>query len=187
MTYRRRIRPAYSKEELRKLYATPHNHTRWPDHRLRVQKTIELGLELLRDEIFPPSVADLSCGDAAIAQTLAVSGLYDLYLGDYASGYEFHGSIEETINEIPQVGLFVCCETLEHLDDPDAILRQIRLKADMLLLSTPNCPQDENPEHYWAWDAEEVKTMLMSAGWHPVLYDEVIPDEGYIYQIWGCI
>lgn len=197
--YRHRNRPKYSDAELKELYATPHDHTRWPDHISRVEKTIEVGLKLLGGA-FIENIADLSCGDAHIAGKLqvAVWKQHDeaphLVLGDYAPGYQFEGPIEETIDQIPHVDLFIFSESAEHLDNPDEVLAKIRLKADMLLMSTPNCSwPDPNPEHYWSYDSEAVRQMLKWAGWLPTIEDESyhIQDDGqplgYRYQIWAAV
>lgn len=179
----RRFRPKYSDEELAELYPAPHEHTQWPDHRLRVATTIALAKIWFE----PKSVADLSCGDGAILASFA--GQTDaLYFGDIAGGYTYHGPIEETIEQIPRVDLYVCSETLEHLDDPPTVLKQIRAKAAHLVLSTPNDEQsDANPEHYWGWDVDDVRGLLKGAGFTPVILSTVgFDDTKYGYQIWLC-
>lgn len=183
-----RLRPAYSAAELAELYAVPHSHGRWPDHRLRVAQTIELA----RDMGVPATVADLSCGDAAIGRALAPQRLI---LGDIAPGYEIRGPLEQTIHEIPHVGMLICSEIIEHLDDPAGVLAAAREKADMLVLSTPlGETTDRNPEHYWGWDDAGVRSLLLGSGWAPVDYREVhyVPGAGEdwlpaSYQLWGCL
>ncbi len=189
---RTRLREAHSPEELARLYAVPHRHDCWPDHRLRVAETIGVGRELG----VPSVIADLSCGDAVIPRALAASprGASRVILGDIAPGYEMHGPIETTLGQITHVGLFICSETAEHLDDPDAVLARIRGKADALLLSTPlGETVDRNPEHYWGWDEEGVRQLLEGAGWRPEIYRDVAyrpgpgePWDPADYQIWGC-
>lgn len=184
-----RLRPAYSAEELAKIYAVPHAHAWWPDHRLRVEETIKLARELG----VPDTVADLSCGDAVIGRALAFTGM-KLYLGDFAPGYEYTGPLEETLQQIPHVGLYICSETIEHLDDPDEVLGMIREKADSLVLSTPLGEEtDRNHEHYWGWDRQGVFEMLSAVGWQPVIERDVHyqPGPGEVwmaasYQLWGC-
>jgi hypothetical protein len=195
---RSRLRPAYSPEELARLYAVPHRHDLWPDHVLRVNATTALGRELLGMLSTPPAaIADLSCGDGTIARSLfqAVidSGAEEgtLFLGDLAPGYVICGPIEETIRELPHADVFICTETLEHLDDPDAVLAMIRARAGALILSTPDSePPGINAEHYWTWGTEDVRAMLVTAGWEPVLNRNVTwLDESnwrWAYQIWGC-
>lgn len=178
-----RLRPAHSPEVLAAMYAVPHDHTRWADHMSRVAQTIAWARELLPA---PASVADLSCGDAAIPLALAACH-GRVVLGDLAPGYEVTGPIEETVEDLdPGVDLFVCCETLEHLDHPGAVLAQIRGKARHLLLSTPLAEPDAgNPEHYWSWDDAGIATLLRAAGWEWIFY-RTIDHPLATYQVWGC-
>ena len=163
-----------------------------PDHRLRIDTTIALGRWITDDDII--YVADLSCGDGEIAQRLnseLSSGLP--ILGDVAQGpawYRHHGPIEQTIDEIPAVDLFVCSETLEHLDDPDMVLAKIRAKTRYLLASTPigEWNPEHNPEHYWGWDVDDFGAMLHQAGFERIAMTLVYTPPPYLYdyQIWLC-
>lgn len=177
-----RLRPKYSETDLAELYKTPHNHSKWIDHKVRVQVT--LGVAALYPDI--DSVADLSCGDAWIISNIQAS---NKYIGDFAPGYPICGPIEETIETIPPVDLFICSETIEHLDDPDLVLRSIRKKAKHLVLSTPsNEPNPSpNPEHYWGWDEKGVEKMLLDSGWKPDVFNHLqLPGYVYNFQIWGA-
>lgn len=180
---RTRLRPAYTTEQLAEVYRTPHDHTRWADHHLRVDVTIEVARWMCRQHGLQ-TVSDLSCGDAAIANALTETAV----LGDYAPGYTYQGPIERTIDEIPPVDLFICSETIEHLDDPDMVLRKIRAKARCLVLSTPEGETgDSNPEHYWGWTSPDVEEMLRAAGFTPVVHNVLgLRETVYDYQIWGC-
>lgn len=184
---RRRLRPAYSPEELAQVYATPHAHSGWQDHRLRVSVTVEAA-RWLAESSGARTAADLSCGDGAVLNATSVP--LRLF-GDIAPGHEFTGPIEETLGEIPDVDLFVCTETLEHLDDPDKVLAGIRAKTRTFLLSTPVAAwQDTNPEHYWAWSRTDVEEMLWAAGFKPAVYSTVdfrsSGEAFYQFGIWGC-
>jgi hypothetical protein len=178
---RQRVRPAWSADELSRIYATPHDHKAWGrGHSERVDATIDLARSIPAS-----SMADLSCGNAAIARALDIPAKH---LGDFAPGYEHRGPIDETIHQIPEVDLFVCCETVEHLDDPDVTLALIAGKARNLVLSTPTDAWDDGtPEHYWAWDREEVESMLDRAGFTVVSFTSVDSrpyGEPYLYGIW---
>ena len=177
-----RLRPKWSDEELATIYTTPHDHTKWNDHVLRVNRTLEIaqGIDGVK------SAADLSAGDAFIINGL---GLSETYVGDYAPRYEFIGSIEQTIQQIPNVDLFILSETLEHIDNPIALLKQIRNKTKFLLLTTPHAKWDDvNPEHYWAWDKDGIADLFIEAGFQPVSYEllELAQSYYYDYQIWVC-
>jgi hypothetical protein len=58
------------------------------------------------------------------------------------------------------------------------------------VLSTPNGEDNAgNPEHYWGWSADDMKAMMVEAGFEPVIYSSLsFADPGliYNYQIWGC-
>lgn len=185
---RRRLRPAWSEQELQQIYSQPHDHRIYGrGHAERVDRTVTLGHDLLEIDQSIWTVGDLSCGNAEITRRL---GRQQKQLGDFAPGYQFHGSIEQTINEITPVDLFVCSETVEHLNDPDGVLLQIRAKTRYLLLSTPiDCWEDTNAEHYWAWSQAGVEAMLTLAGFHVREFDQVDSrtyGEPYCYGIWVC-
>jgi hypothetical protein len=178
----KRLRDKYTDEQLKNIYSKPHEHHHWLDHVIRVNRTIEVAKQI--EDV--SSVADLSAGDAAIINSLDAE---HKYIGDYAPKYEFEGPIEKTINEIPSVDLFICSETLEHVDDPAYVLKLIRSKTKNLVLTTPEGKFDDtNPEHYWAWDNEGIKKLLVSAGFNPIRYDKLNLSEKYYYdyQIWVC-
>lgn len=181
----KRLRPAHDAATLADMYAKPHDHTSWADHIDRVKVTVEEGLALIEAAELShwPTFADLSCGDAAIVTGI---GANLPTLGDIAPGYEYCGPIEKTIEQIKAVDLFVCCETLEHLDDPAAVLRQIRRKTGLLLLSTPvDAWDDDNVEHYWAWSEADVTELLADAGFETLRFRAV---DGPVYRfgIWGA-
>lgn len=189
-----RLRDKHTPEMLAEIYREPHDHLKFEDHILRVNSTVALASWLMRDrEDF--SVADLSCGNAEVVNRLDDPfygmSVGETYLGDFAPGYEIQGPIEETINDIPHVDLFILSETIEHVDDPLFVLAAIRQKADRLVLSTPidEKYEDDNREHYWAWDVEGMEYMLKRAKWEPVTKIELSFSDWffpYNFQIWGC-
>lgn len=182
---RERLNPTHSPEELTALYAHPYDHRRWTDHVRRVKATIRAGMSLL-DGCVPDVAADLSCGDGAILDAMpAARKIY----GDVVSSHPLDvvGPIETTIQGLEPVDLLVHTETLEHLDDPDAVLKAISEKTLMLLLSTPVNAWDDggNVEHYWAWDTGAVNAMLAAAGFRTVTYVEL--PLWYQFGVWGCV
>lgn len=183
----RRLRPAYDAETLRQVYGRLYDHTLWDDHIQRVQATISY----IHAWTMPKArriVADLSCGDAAIAR--GITGTRLLLLGDYVENdeYAFCGPIEETIDLIGHVDLFILSETLEHIDDPASLLRKIRAHASAVLITTPLNESDAgNPEHYWGWDEDGIRELLGDSGWTPVnnvIFTPNVPAVYYSYQIW---
>ncbi|MEO3856208.1 hypothetical protein [Acrocarpospora sp. B8E8] len=182
---RRQLRPFYTPEQLEQVYAHPYDHSRWREHRARIALTVALAQSMV-DEYGLASAADLSCGDGAILDRLDVA---EKVYGDFVPGRAHAGPIERAVTEIARVGLFILSETIEHVEDPDALLAAIRAKADALVLTTPNAEDnDGNPEHYWSWDDAEMRRMLATAGWAPTLYLAFDPHvaPGYTFQFWGC-
>lgn len=186
--YRRRLRETPTDAEFAELYPHPHDHLAWgAGHSLRVDATIALG-RWFAEQIDAQSIGDLSTGNGSIP--FGIGSPFDraMHLGDFAPGWDVTGPIEETIRQIPPVDLFVCSETIEHLDDPDSVLAEIRGKCRGLLLSTPiGETGNGNPEHVWGWDQEAVGLMLADAGFdvaRAVRVDVLIPDS-YSYMIWA--
>jgi len=154
-----RLRPAHDPATLATMYAQPHRHEHLTDHRFRVRDTIEAARGAARLCV---SAADLSCGDGVILRSLNIP---NKIFGDLAPGYPIVGPIERTIDEIPYVDLFVCCETLEHLDDPPRILRDIRrMRREKGIPHVGRYTDEEVAEHYWAWNQAGVENLLMQAG-----------------------
>jgi hypothetical protein len=187
---RSRQRPPWGPEQLKDIYVGLHDHrVLAPGHDLRMERTLAVARALCP---WPESVADLSAGIGYIAKAL---GAPVTILGDFAPGWSIQGPIEETVLTIPNVDLFVCTETLEHLDDPDKVLRAIREKALALVVSIPVCevPEDDaNGEHLWAWDREGAEEMYRETGWEPLIYEQVMASPGsvtpeYRCGIWGLI
>lgn len=179
---RQRLRPMYTSQRLMEIYPVPHDHRRYGrGHGERVEETIRVGRTV---PLLLPTVADLSCGNGVIARSLCESPV----LGDLAPGYPIQGMIENTLPDLSPVELYICSETLEHVDNPDDLLAMIRNKCKYLLLSTPiDNWGDTNGEHYWAWSKEDVEEMLMSAGFSVVTFSSVDSrtyGEPYHYGIW---
>jgi hypothetical protein len=173
-----RVQDRFTPEELVELYSAPweqapndHPHlANCPNPWTYWDLTIALGQGFGK----VASLADMSCGDATIARALGEYNEVVPLLGDLASGYEFEGSLQETVSLLPVVELFICTNTLEHLDDPDADLRLIRDHTDKLLVSTPVDEWNEpSGGHYWAWSREGVEEMLGAAGFQVSAYVEL--------------
>lgn len=182
--FRNRQRPSWTDEQLAEIYAGPHDwRVMGEGHKLRIERLTAIAKELHPN---PTSVADLSCGVPTVADAL---GAPLVILGDFAPGYALQGPIEETVDRIPKVDIFICSETLEHLEDPDLVLRKIRTKASSLVASVPisQCPEDDqNGEHYWAFDREGAEAMFREAGWEPILYEQVEASPGTVLPTYQC-
>ena len=189
---KQRLRPVAA--DLPALYPELHDHRLYGrGHVERVGAMIALAEDLNH---FPglrhiKSAADLSCGNGAVLDALEGSLGCQTVRGDIAPGWPIKGPIELTLDLLGPVNLFVLGETLEHLDEPDVVLRGIRKKAERLVLSTPiDAWDDANVEHLWAWDAAEVTALLASENWRMVRYTEVdstVYYEAYRYGVWACV
>jgi hypothetical protein len=185
----KRLRPAYTPKELVKVYSQTYDHRGWDDHIQRVDFTREFIQKVMGERYYGPGIADLSCGSGAIPLGLETAR-DNLVLGDlvHTNWYDVSGPIEETIDQISEVGIFILSETLEHLDDPWHVLYKIRQKASCLILSTPwNEITDENPEHYWGWDEDGIEFLLGETGWWPdrmVKFTPTTEPTYYTYQVW---
>lgn len=158
-------------------YPDGYDHHAWTDHEERIKATVDFTVAALATETGQPpvrTIADLSCGDGALALSLAVRLGTDVppVLGDVngASGMgdlDVIGPLPDTLALLTDnpVDLYVCSETLEHLDDPETFLHALRPRTRYLLVTTP---EDEtstgNPEHYWGWDSEFMHALLVNHG-----------------------
>jgi hypothetical protein len=184
---RLRLRPAYSTEALEALYGHTYNHRQWQDHRLRIAVTLEVTQWAARLGGLT-SGADLTAGDGSVLSGVRLSRKV---FGDISGAWDISGQIEHTLPSLEPVDLYICTETLEHLDDPDLILKTIRQRAKVLVLSTPvGAGQDPNPEHYWSWDKADVDAMLNQAGFQTFTYASLdlraLGTEYYEFGIWVC-
>jgi hypothetical protein len=189
---RQRLRPAHDATRLAGLYHEPYRAAeRGDDHIERVAVTAGLAAGVARRHRLR-TLADLSAGDGTVPQLtwLLAPEIHHAHLSDLVppTGFQDRGPIEETLERCPEVDLFVCSETLEHLDDPDQVLAGIRTRARWLVCSTPLAAWgDPNPEHYWAWDEGDLHDMLTTAGWTPRTYATLQPEPGYYrFQLWAC-
>lgn len=183
----KQLRPFHDSEALARIYAKPHDHRIYGrGHHVRVEVT----KNIVRDALAMSkgnSIADLSCGNGDIVRSM---GLQNMFLGDYAPGYDLVGPIDKTIIQIPKVHVYVCSESLEHVENPLQILKLVRDKSKYLVLSTPiENWGDTNEEHYWSWDREGVEELFVQSGWKPDMFlflDTTVFGEPYKYGIWVC-
>lgn len=186
-------------------YPDGYRHDVWADHVERVAASVDL-IRRYRGQI--RTAADLSCGDGAVLRSLAPD-LERMYLGDlnharvgrwFWSGADVEvippGPLPDTLEHLPEpVDLFVLSETIEHVDDPDALLRAVRDHARYLFLSTPveERADSGNTEHYWSWGVSDVHDMLTDAGWEPLERQTLEPEStrglpgAYLYQLWLAV
>jgi len=178
---RQRVRPPMSDDELAELY----HGKNWGVfvQEERDEATVELGKTLDRSEVH--SIADLSCGGASITSRIAEYYGVEPILGDFGDAYDYpiRGLLSETVPTIPVVDLYICTETIEHLNDPDADLRLIRDHCRYLLLTTPVWEEAYlvSIGHLWVWRSDDVEELLRASGFEPVKYVGVS-----LFGLWMC-
>jgi hypothetical protein len=150
----------------------------------------------------PDTLCDPACGDAHIInlayrlrpfQMAYLSDISAQAIGVLEGPYPHTKGVVDistALSEVPQVDLVVLTETLEHMDDPDSILRIARKHAKHLIASSPLIREpriDDNSEHLWQWDDVGYREMLEQAGWNPemVAVFSVLPPY-YEFQLWGA-
>jgi hypothetical protein len=188
---RERLRPVRPEGELafyEDRYPSGYRHDGWPDHVERIAASADFLRPLIKD-FHIETLADLSCGDGALAKRLGLTGaiLGDLVDGDHL---DIVGSLPDTLDLLTPGAsqLFLCSETIEHMDDPDNLLSEARLAFQYLFVSTPVDEHEDtgNAEHYWGWDTEAVDFMLREAGWVPEKHEIFTPKSAdtYRFQFW---
>lgn len=208
-----RLRPAPTAADLAAMYPVPHDHRAYGySHSLRVDCTVALGVAMLEESaqlravgttdpehvatvrqslLATTRIVDLSCGNGEIARQThqRIGSRVPILLGDFAPGDHLTvtGPIEETMDLVAGGDLLICSETIEHLDDPDAVLAAARHKFRHLLVTTPIGETDDgNREHLWGWDQDGVADMLGTAGWTTGHRVDLILADTYSYQLWWC-
>jgi hypothetical protein len=194
-----------------RVYPQGYKHDRWPDHVERVSASVEM-IRRYKNKI--RTAADLSCGDGAILRALlpdldlAIVGDLNGVRTDWVDGLPSEAGevdfvppapLPDALWALPEgalpVDLFVLSETLEHMADPDELLRQLTLFSQRLFLSTPvdESPDSGNLEHYWSWGQADIHDMLQSAGWTPLEMQHLKPVStatlpgAYTYQLWMAV
>jgi hypothetical protein len=177
------------------------SNDQWRDHQARVLVTAGLIAWYA-----PATIIDPACGDASIAK--AAYSLHpfrygvladinpanalrqlslpcgDVYTSDALAALEI-GS--------PGAGwdVVILTEILEHLEDPEALLRKARDRGAHLVASSPveEPSHAKNPEHLWSFGVDGYRDMLVATGWKPDTMIELSftePGWPYRFQIWGC-
>jgi hypothetical protein len=192
---RRRTGPPFTREQLDESYRDPpppagYDHVnlascpnRWTFHNVCVAFGEGFGKV--------GSIADMSAGDGRIPRSLAAYSGIEPLLGEYTDkyGYPYVGTLQETVPQLPVVDLYVCTNTVEHLNYPDTDLRLIRQHCRNLLLACPIDEQDAEGQHLWYFTRRGVEDMFEAAGFQRSAYCELDESplwEHFKFGIWAC-
>lgn len=180
----KKLRPFWSADKLRELYAHEHNPDAWPEHGARIARTIEIAQDVINREDVR-NIADYSCGSCRIIDGLKMWNAASYDISDVQRG---DPSIEERVLTMPYTDLFLCTETIEHLESPWTVLEYIAMRTKWLVLSTPldEDPNIGNYEHYWSFTQWDIATILDQSGFIDCKFEALGPMPGwtYTYQIW---
>jgi hypothetical protein len=102
-------------------------------------------------------------------------------------------SFEETDAEQLQSDLVICADVIEHIENPDMLLKFIRsINTKLLIISTPERDKKlgkkdigppENPHHYREWNADEFRKYI--SGWF-IIEDQCIFNDRSVTQVITC-
>lgn len=179
--------------------AVGRSNDEWPDHRMRALVTGSM-LAWMR----PDTVLDPACGDGSVVKVahhlLETSGGIQLVVLNDAGQPNIEAmewlpptwesgvrDLHETMTDERPFQVIVLTEILEHLEDPDLILRLAADKAQRLLVSSPEMRSgqvDHNPEHLWMFDGEGYEQMLNEAGWKVTQKTHLTFRSEYDFQIY---
>lgn len=176
-------------------YQVQRSNFRWDTHieRLLVTGSMIAWLK-------PETICDPACGDGSVLEAAYRQRPFvEAYLGDISApnierlDVTFPviraraTAIGDTFLLAPHVDVVVLTEILEHLEDPDAILRLARSKGTTLVASSPLDPYPDptNDEHLWDFDEAGYEEMIKDAGWTPTSHIVLTwPRLPYGFQIW---
>lgn len=185
-------------------YQVERSNSKWVEHELRKDVT-----GALIAWINPDSVLDPACGDGSVVTAaLRFQPIKTIYLSDIsqpnidqlsvaaglrlalAGAHIACMSIEDMLTTFTgHVDVIILTEILEHVDDPDWILRLARERSRYLVASSPEMrpgQYDDNEEHLWMFDREGYREMLVDAGWKVQQYTHLGFQSTYDFQIWCC-
>jgi 2-polyprenyl-3-methyl-5-hydroxy-6-metoxy-1,4-benzoquinol methylase len=181
-------------------YQVERSNEQWVDHQARALVT---GALIAWQK--PTSVLDPACGDGSIVlASMRHHNPDKVYLSDVSipsisrlvdKGLPAHiiaraDDIYDALARAPRVGMVVLTEILEHVEDPERILRLARETSGMLVASSPEMRHgqvDTNPEHLWMFDGFGYNEMLADSGWTATHKTHMsFPDLIYDFGIWVC-
>lgn len=202
-----KLREVHTDQELEKVYGDGQGfREKGFDFTYRMN-VLSSAVRLCLDRFTIESIADLACADCLpIASSIVVGQeLPALHLGDFAkvnvanakqlfkqykSLTYYHGRIEDTVDEIPKVDLFILNEILELVSEPEKVLSKIKTRARYVVVLTP-CNEKKREDGFnncWSWNYDDFKKMLVRANFIPMMgqliqfdFDTIFKNN---YQLW---
>lgn len=195
-----------TREQAQVDYQVARSNDSWWEHQVRT--TVTAGLIAW---LKPSSIIDPACGDASIVLAshrlhpigyatlcdISEPSVYSVNDRVKAEGLSASCSVIDAVERLEFAAgqgehwdVVVLTEFLEHVPDPDLILRLARQVGTYLVASSPLIvppATDDNPEHLWAFDNEGYHDMFAATGWSPrVCQNLLLHGGGYNFQIWAC-
>lgn len=177
------------------IYSGTRNNFDKGDHAMRTMVTAGMIAT-----IAPRTLLDPACGDASILQVayqmrpFEMGYLYDIsqLQIDVIEPTFPHEKRQSDLHHVLElfdfhVDMIVLTEILEHLEEPEEVLRVARTRADWVVASSPIGDPEEgrNHEHLWAWDEGGYEEMLLATEWDPKAKTVLTyPGEPWNSQIW---
>lgn len=171
----------------------------WPDHQLRTLVTAA-AIAWIK----PQSVIDPACGDGSIVLAAdrqygierawlsdlsqpSIAGLVERLEGAHPNWSMAQTPIGRALEIAGEYDVIVLTEILEHLWNPDQLLKDAAKKARYLVASSPEMRPgqvDVNPEHQWMFDRDGYRGLLGGNGWAIRQYTHLNFPYEYDFQIW---
>lgn len=148
-----------------------------PAHQPRLRRCAQLADWLVTQHDLR-SVTDLGCGDGGLLSLLTSNVPawgYDVREASIANarpGCDVRHA--DILTDTIELGdLVIATELLEHLDNPNALLR--RLYAPWLVASSPadETARRHDHTHVWAWDADGYAELVQGAGWTVAAHETI--------------
>jgi 2-polyprenyl-3-methyl-5-hydroxy-6-metoxy-1,4-benzoquinol methylase len=188
---RTRIGNGFTEEQ----YQVVRDNFIWNDHILRTYCTAA-AIAWLK----PETVCDPACGDGSIVEAAhQLSWIETAYLSDISKpniervklldvAGDLVADVGNALDMMVDADVIVLTEILEHVEDPDSLVREARVHGKYLVASSPlNETSSGNHEHIWGFSKQDYSDMLTGAGWTPIAYQELSPDPFYYtFQLWVC-
>ena len=147
------------------------HHLDEPAHRERLIVAAEYAKKAVK--LGGTAVVDLGCGDGGLLQLLKESNFpswgYDLMPNNIEHAVNVRGVDARFTNfisdDIEYADVAVMTETLEHMEDPHQVVRD--LPSKYLIASSPYNESDKSHYefHLWAWDSDGYDELIRQGGY----------------------